>query len=137
MQNALVYPFGNAAYAPITGEDQGRVIASILANPGLHAGKTYPLFGLEELTQYQIADMVSEVLGRKIRYIPVSIPEFEPILRSDMKANDYFAQHILAVAQDCLDGYFSGTNDNVERITGRKPMSMMEFIVKNKGVLGG
>ncbi len=52
-----------------------------------------------------------------------------------MNGNDYFTQHILAVAQDCLDGYFSGANNNVEEITGQKPMSMMEFIVKNKEVL--
>ncbi|AYL94300.1 NmrA family NAD(P)-binding protein [Mucilaginibacter celer] len=134
-QDALIYPFGDVAYAPITGEDQGRVIASILSNPAPHAGKTYPLFGLEELTQYQIADMVSEVIGRKITYQPVEIPDFEPILRTAMRGNDYFTQHILAVAQDCRDGYFSGTNNYVEEITGQKPMSMMDFIVKYKTAL--
>jgi len=134
-QDAIIYPFGDVAYAPITGEDQGRVIAAILANPAPHAGKTYPLFGLEELTQYQIAEMVSEVIGRKIKYLPVDIPAFEPILRDAMNGTDYFTQHILAVAQDCLDGYFSGTNNNVEEITGQKPMSMMDFIVKTKSVL--
>lgn len=40
-----------------------------------------------------------------------------------------------AVAQDCLDGYFSGTNNYVEEITGQRPMSMMDFIVKNKAAL--
>lgn len=134
-QDALIYPFGDVAYAPITGDDQGRVIASILANPAPHAGKTYPLYGLEELTQYQIAEMVSEVIGRKITYKPVEIHEFEPILRTAMKGNDYFTQHILAVAQDCRDGYFSGTNSHVEDITGQKPMSMMDFIVKYKSAL--
>jgi len=134
-RNALIYPFGEVAYAPITGEDQGRVIASILANPEPHAGKTYPLYGLEELTQHQIAEMVSEVIGRKITYEPVAIPEFEHILRTAMNGNDYFTQHILAVAQDCREGYFSGTNNNVEDITGQKPISMMDFIIKNKAAL--
>jgi uncharacterized protein YbjT (DUF2867 family) len=134
-QNMLVYPFGEVAYAPITGEDQGRVIASILTNPAPHAGKTYSLFGLEELTQHQIADMVSEVVGRKITYNPVEIADFEPILRTAMRANDHFTQHILSAARDCRDGLFSGTNSNVEDITGQKPMSMKEFIVKNKTAL--
>lgn len=134
-QNTISYPFGNASYAPVTGEDQGRVIASILANPAPHAGKTYPLYGLEEMTQYQIADMVSEVIGRKISYIPAEIPAFENTLRTVMNGNDYFTQHILAVAQDCQDGYFSGTNNHIEEITGQKPMSMMDFIVKNKAAL--
>lgn len=134
-QDAIVYPFGDVAYAPIAGEDQGRVIASILANPAPHAGKTYPLFGLEELTQYQIAEMVSEVIGRKISYIPTSIPDFEHTLRYAMNGNDYFVQHIQAVAQDCREGYFSGTNNYVEEITGQKPISMMDFISSNKALL--
>lgn len=134
-QNAISYPFGNTAYAPITGEDQGRVIAAILADPKPHAGKSYQLFGLEELTQYQIADMVSEVIGRKITYYPVDIPAFEPTVRTALMGNDYFTQHILAISQDVLDGYFSGTNNNVEEITGKKPISMMDFIIKNKAIL--
>jgi NAD(P)H dehydrogenase (quinone) len=135
MNNTLTYPFGEVPYAPISGEDQGRVIAAILANPGAHAGKTYPLFGLEELTQHQVAELVSSVIGRRITYNPVEIADFEPILRTAMRANDYFSQHILAVAQDCRNGLFSGTNSNVEEITGRKPMSMLAFIEKNKAAL--
>jgi len=135
MTNTITYPFGEVPYAPITGEDQGRVIAAILADPGPHAGKTYPLFGLEELTQHQVAEMVSAVIDRKITYNPVAIADFEPILRTAMKAGDYFTQHILAVAQDCRNGLFSGTNSNVEDITGQKPMSMMAFIEKNKAAL--
>ena len=42
-------PFGNARYAPITGEDQGRAIADILSNPAEHAGQAYPLYGPMEL----------------------------------------------------------------------------------------
>jgi len=132
MRNQLIYPFGETPYAPITGEDQGRVIASILANPAPHAGKTYPLFGLEEMTQHQVAEILSEVIGTKITYNPVPIAEFEPILKTAMGANDYFTQHILSVAQDCRDGIFSGTNNIIEEITGQKPISMKEFIEKNK-----
>ncbi len=40
--NILPLPFGDVRYAPITGEDQGRVIAAILNHPAEHAGKIYP-----------------------------------------------------------------------------------------------
>lgn len=59
-------PFGDARYAPITAEDQGRVIAAILNNPAEHAGKVYPLYGPKELTQHEVADILTQVLGRKI-----------------------------------------------------------------------
>ena len=66
----LPLPFGDVRYAPITGEDQGRVIAAILNHPAEHAGKIYPLFGAKELSQVEIAGLLSKVLGRTITYVP-------------------------------------------------------------------
>jgi NAD(P)H dehydrogenase (quinone) len=126
----LTLPFGDAKYAPITAEDQGNVIAAILANPEGHAGKTYPLFGPVQLTQYDIADIISEVAGRKITYVPMDINEFSVYLE-DIRT-PYHIQHVAAVAQDCREGLFSGTNNFVEEITGQKPMTMLDFIQKNK-----
>jgi NAD(P)H dehydrogenase (quinone) len=39
-----------------------------------------------------------------------------------------------AVAQDCRDGVRSGTNDLVEKLTGQKPMQMLDYIAKNKAL---
>ncbi|CAM4387471.1 Uncharacterized conserved protein YbjT, contains NAD(P)-binding and DUF2867 domains [Pedobacter westerhofensis] len=128
----LTLPFGNAKYAPVTAEDQGNVIAAILANPSAHAGKTYPLFGPVELTQYDVAEILSEVLGRKITYASMEIPEFAEYLKD--KRSDYHIQHITAVAQDCRDGLFSGTNDFIEEITGKIPTGMLEFITSRKEI---
>jgi hypothetical protein len=51
---------------------------------------------------------------------------------NEMGYSPYIQQHISAVAQDCRDGVFSGTNDLVEKLTGQKPMPMLDYIVKNK-----
>ena len=130
-KNMFPLPFADARYAPIAAEDQGRVIAAILDNPAEHAGKIYPLYGSKELSQYEIADILTQVLGRKITYVPVEIEAFSEIWK-DMGYSPYIRQHISAVAQDCRDGVFSGTNDLVEKLTGQKPMQMLDYIVKNK-----
>jgi NAD(P)H dehydrogenase (quinone) len=132
--NQIVLPFGDARYAPIAAEDQGRVIASILANPLPHAGQVYSLFGQIELTQYEIAEILSGVLQREINYIPIEIEPFKEVMKKEMNAGPYFIQHISAVAQDCRDGVFSGTNDNVEKITGQKPTHIVDYIIKNKAL---
>ena len=41
----LHVPFGTGKHAPIAAEDQGRVIAGILADPAPHAGKVYRCTG--------------------------------------------------------------------------------------------
>jgi NAD(P)H dehydrogenase (quinone) len=124
-------PFGNARYAPIAAEDQGRVIAAILNDSAEHAGKTYPLYGPKELTQYEVADILTQVLGRKITYVPVEIEAFSEIWK-EMGYSPYIRQHISAVAQDCRDGVFSGTNDLVEKLTGQKPLQLVDYITKHK-----
>ena len=134
-KDILPLPFGEARYAPIAAEDQGRVIAAILSDPAEHAGKIYPLYGPKELSQYDIAEILSGVLGRKITYVPMEIEAFQPVLR-DMGFTPHFIQHISAVAQDCRDGLFSGTNDLVEKLTGRQPMPIIDYIIKNKALFG-
>ena len=130
-KSILPLAFGDARYAPVAGEDLGRVIAAILKNPIGHAGKTYPLYGAREVSQYQIADMLTQVLGRKITYVPLEIEAFKNILK-EMGFTPHFQQHMGYVCQDCVDGVFSGTNDLVRELTGREPLDMMDYIVKNE-----
>ena len=132
-KSILPLPFGDSRYAPIAAEDQGRVIGAILSDPADHAGKVYPLYGPKELTQYEITDVLSEVIGRKITYVPMEIEPFEQVLK-EMGFTPHFIQHISAVAQDCRDGVFSGTNDLVEKLTGRKPLPIADYIIKNRAL---
>src|ERR1700757_5535976 len=72
----IEFPFENGRHAPISADDQGRVIAHILANPAGHEGKIYTLHGPVEMNHTEIAAAVSEVLGVKIEYAPTSVEEF-------------------------------------------------------------
>src|SRR5258708_35585483 len=132
-KNMFPLPFGDARYAHIAAEDQGRVIAAILNDSAEHAGEIYPLYGPKELTQYEVADILTQVLGRKITYVPVEIEAFSEIWK-ELGYSPYIRQHISAVAQDCRDGVFSGTNDLVENLTGQKPMQLRDYTVKNKAL---
>ena len=130
-KSILPQPWGKARYAPIAGEDQGRVIAAILNDPASHAGKSYTLYGPKELSQDQIAGLLTQVLKRKISYVAIEIEEFAEILK-EQGYTPYAIQHLSAVAQNCRDGVCSGTNDTVERLTGEKPLEMLDYITKNQ-----
>jgi NAD(P)H dehydrogenase (quinone) len=132
-KSLLPLPFGEARYAPISGEDIGRAVAAILTAPAEHAGKVYPLFGPTEISQADTAEIISKVVGRKITYAALAIESFGQVLK-DLGFTDHFIQHISAVAQDCRDGVCSGTNDTIKQLTGREPMSMTEYVEKNKAL---
>jgi uncharacterized protein YbjT (DUF2867 family) len=60
----------------IDARDVAEVALDILKNPAPHTGKTYVLSGPELLDFYQVADIFSEVMGRKITYTNPSFPRF-------------------------------------------------------------
>jgi len=130
-EGILRFPLGEGHHAPIAAFDQGRVIAAILENPKPHAGAVYKLFGREELNHHQIAAKLSATLGRPFRYEPMSIPDFAALMES-AGMSPLFVQHIRSVAQDYLDGIFSGTNDVVERLTGEPPLTIEQFAEMNR-----
>ena len=137
----LHVPFGTGKHAPITAEDQGRVIAGILEDPAPHGGKIYPLYGPVEYTYQETAQILSRVLGKRVEYKQVDFEEFKETLQSGEKAsakaklrqgNDFLFQHLREVAIDHQNGVFAGTNDLVEKLGGRPPMTLEEFIAKHR-----
>jgi NAD(P)H dehydrogenase (quinone) len=127
----LRVPAGEGRHAPIAAADQGRVIARILLDPAPHAGHTYPLFGAEELDHTQVAQRVGDALGRPVRYEAESLESFEARL-TQIGLSAHFIQHITSVYRGYQAGEFAGMNDIVERVTGRKPMSVRDYVVANR-----
>jgi len=128
----LEFPFGNGRHAPIGADDQGRVIAHLLADPAGHEGKIYTLHGPVEMNHTEIAAAMGEALGAKIEYAPISIEEFRQRMESRYKFPPFLVQHLVEVAQNYRDGIFAGTNDIVEKITGAPALSVQDFIAKHR-----
>jgi uncharacterized protein YbjT (DUF2867 family) len=119
-------PVGKGRHAPIASEDIGRVAAAILENPAQHTGQTYPLFGPVEMNHEQIAAELTIALGRPIIFQNVSIDEYCNSVEA-LGIPEYVVQHFRGAMDDYQHGVMSGMNDNVERLSGRKPMSVSEF----------
>ena len=151
----LHVPFGPGRHAPIAAEDQARVIVGILEGPASHRGKVYPLFGPKEYTHAEIAQVLGRVLGKEVRYKQVTVEEMaqsmasrgspapgqvnartmygepEQLQRGELKES-FLLQHIREVAADHQAGVFAGTNDVIETIGGRPPLSLEAFIEKHR-----
>jgi uncharacterized protein YbjT (DUF2867 family) len=129
----IQFPFGNGRHAPIPSDDQGRVIAHLLTDPSGHGGKVYRLHGPVEMNHTEIAAVVSDVIGEKIEYAPTTIAAFKDKMETLYKFPPALTQHLVEVAQDYQNGgVFSGTNDNVETITGTPALTVKAFIEKHR-----
>jgi NAD(P)H dehydrogenase (quinone) len=132
-EGVLRLPFGNGRHAPVAAVDQAYVIAAILENPEPHDRQAYPLHGPVEMDYYGIAAAVSRALGIPVRYEPVSIDEFADGLAS-LGRSSHLIQHLSNVALDYQNGIFRGTNNLIEVIGNRTPMTVEEFVIDRKHV---
>jgi NAD(P)H dehydrogenase (quinone) len=104
-EGVIDLPFEEGRHAPIAAEDQARLIATILAHPTAHIGRTYTLHGPTELSQQCIAEAISGVLGRTITYRPSTIETYRERLKKYGRP-EFLIQHLVAVALDYQNGIF-------------------------------
>jgi uncharacterized protein YbjT (DUF2867 family) len=73
---------GDAPFAKIDARDIGEVVAAlVLTEPG-HEGRTYDLTGPGSLTFTDIAEQLGAELGREVRYVAMSVEDYESLLCS-------------------------------------------------------
>ncbi|MBY3447002.1 NAD(P)H-binding protein [Rhizobium laguerreae] len=130
-QSIIDLPYGAGRHAPIAAEDQARLIATLLAEPAAHIGKTYTLHGPTELDQPGIAAAIGEVLGRKISYQPLTIPAYRERLEK-FGLPEFLIQHFCAIALDYQNGIFSGADKIIAEVTGVPPMTVQEFVASHR-----
>ena len=132
----LRLPVANGRHSPIAAADQGRAIAAILKNPLPHIGQTIPLSGPVEMDHTQMARELSEALGRTILFQDLPIDEYCESITS-MGVPPYIVQHLRGAMDDYQHGVMSGADNNVERLTGRRSMTVGEFARAHADVLNG
>ena len=69
--NTVYHPYGDGRVALIDPRDIAAVAATVLTRPG-HEGRAYSLCGPEALGPADEVAILSEVLGRPLRYVEVS-----------------------------------------------------------------
>jgi uncharacterized protein YbjT (DUF2867 family) len=122
--------FGSAAGKGRTGmidaRDVGAVAAEIAVSPASHAGKTYWLTGPELISNYDVAAVLSELLGRPISYTELSFDQNrDAMIRAGVPAPvaEMNAQAFSLTA----DGDAEWVTDDVPAILGRPARSFWQF----------
>ena len=123
-------PYGDGRNAPPSNEDIGRVAAGVLADPRPHIGKCYRPTGPELLSPHNVAEILTRVVGRTVKYQEVSLKMFlkaataQGVSPSDMAS-------IRLYLQDLSGGTFAigAPTTTVEDITGT-PSESFETIAR-------
>jgi len=125
-RDEIYVPVGAAKTSFLDARDIGAVAAVALTQPE-HENKAYDLTGPEALDYWQAADILSQVLGRKITY---KNPNPLAFLINTVRRGTPFAFALV------MTGLYTATRfgqadivtGEVERLTGRKPISFRKYV---------
>lgn len=123
---AFYLPLRDGRQSLVDVRDIADVAVETLTSPG-HEGKTYEITGPESLTYHEVAEKLSVVLGKPVRYVDVPA---ETALDSMLKAGmpEWNARALVELYGVFASGAAARTTDTVNRILGRNPITCSQFI---------
>lgn len=123
----------DSRFAPIAATDIAKVAVGILTNSAPHANKDYPLHGPIEHSHQELANVLSETLGKEVRFEQVSPEEFVKTLGWD--ADPSYAVHFAAVKIDQQEKRLEGLDTTGREIIGGPLQTPAEFIEEHRDLL--
>ena len=126
-EGKLYLPYGEERHAPVAAADIARVVVGILADPTMHVGERYVVTGPKNMTITEMAEVLSNELGRPIEYVDLPNEAWGQVLSEQVGLPEFLVTHLKAVADDHKNGVFSVQTDVVKRIGGKAPQSLEDF----------
>ena len=115
---------GDGRNAPPSSEDIARVAVGVLTNPGPHIGKSYRPTGPELLSPSDMADILTDVVGRKVKYQDTPFKMFAKAAKA-LDFPDFEIAQLRYYTDEIRNGAYEvgAPTDHVETVTGQKPES--------------
>ena len=124
-QSTIYSSAGNGAGAHIDARDVGAVAARVLTGKG-HEGKAYALTGPQALTYPQAAEILSRVLGREIKYVPITQEQYkQAVLAAGMPP--VYVDALVDLDRYYAAGRMTAMTPAVKELTGRDPIRFEQF----------
>jgi uncharacterized protein YbjT (DUF2867 family) len=123
----LFIPAGKAKTSFIDTRDIGEVAANCLLNTFKHLQQKYDLTGKEALTYYQIAEIMTTVLGKKITYSKPSLWHFRSVMVRRGKPKEYVNVMVMLYFITKL-GNANKVTPVTQQLLKREPTSFKQYV---------
>jgi NAD(P)H dehydrogenase (quinone) len=125
-ETGIFFPAGKGRGAFAMRRDMAEATAEVLAHPG-HENKEYLFSNTENVSFAGIAEILSDIFGKKVNYIEPSIETYAGTMR---KAG--IPEPVIGImtgfGEALIQGEFTQTSKDLENLLGRKPLSVKEFL---------
>lgn len=126
---------GHGATGDVDARDIAAVAAHVLTTEG-HDGATYELTGPEALSYPQIAQRLSALLGREVRYVDLPPDDVRRGLLAG-GLSEWGVDALLELLSEVRAGHLARVTDEVRAATGRAPRGLEEFLRDHLSAFAG
>jgi uncharacterized protein YbjT (DUF2867 family) len=124
-EGRIYQPFKDGKLGMIDARDIGEVVAKVLTEEG-HEGEVYTLTGPAAISFYDIAETLSEILGKEVSYINIPLEKAKEAMLN-MGLSEWRAEVLIEYAKGHSEGYSNFTTEDVEQLTGHPATSYKKF----------
>ena len=134
INGAITVPTGGGTEAFVDAADIAAVAAETLVDRDAHASAQYAPTGPQALTVAEIASIITDVTGERVGYNDIDPDAWiGGAVEAGLVPADY-AVMLRWLTGAIISGNGSRPNDDIEKVTGRPPVSFKEFARRNAGL---
>ena len=126
-RDSIDVPAGGGATAFVAADDVAAVAAAALLDPSTHEGKAWTPTGSEALTYDEVAGILTDVLGRPIRYTRPGALRYLRHASRTLGMPRGMALVTTAIYTVARLGRAGGLTDDVQRVTGHPPTVLCDW----------
>lgn len=127
LERTISLPTGGTPIAWVDARDIAAVAVQAIADPVTHHGKAHTVTGPQPVTTIEIAADISTVVGAEVTAVD------PPLSEALAGAGPWIAAVVGDMFGRVHDGTFAEVSATVEKVTGRAPRSVKEFIAEHAG----
>jgi NAD(P)H dehydrogenase (quinone) len=120
-------PAGDGQVAAVAQDDVADAAVAVLRDPAAHAGATYDLTGPEALTLAEVAEVMTAVTGRAVRY-SAETPEEAYASRASYGAPDWQVDAWVSTYTAIAAGELAAVSTAVPELTGHPARTLGEVL---------
>ena len=125
----LKMPLKNVKCGYLDVRDMVRLTTKVLTSNG-GKSKSHIVTGPESLSCFEVAELFSEAMGKKIKYIEIKPKEFKKDML-DAGVKEPLAEAYTELYKQVRDGICNQVTDDIYKVTDRQPHTFDEFLDDN------